>query len=247
MHQRPINVWNVNMVIARTFVHLGIPSLKERSFAIIFLSTNYFGVFKYGHIAQRVGLSWNSYHYIQQLFYVLLFLFSMLGYSLTIINKITSGTFNFINDVPCSLIPCFCIVSCYHRRRILSSCIWSLLAHASSLRINIFVNIVPVHAIVQLVFHSFHHWLLYTNTLWVDWGRTITTKNECNQFLGKLMSAMELDVHLVIVDKNWVSYIPNLFFLYLPCLWKHQHVKSKTMHVASLLHCITSLVGLGMA
>ena len=34
------------MVIARTFVHLGIPSLKEQSFAIIFLSSNYFGVFK---------------------------------------------------------------------------------------------------------------------------------------------------------------------------------------------------------
>ena len=72
------------MVIARTFVHLGIPSLKEQSFAIIFLSTNYFGVFMqspyYGHITQHVGLSWNFYHYIQQLFYVLLFLFSMLGW-----------------------------------------------------------------------------------------------------------------------------------------------------------------------
>ena len=93
------------MVIARTFVHLGIPSLKEQSFAIIFLSTNYFGVFKV-HI---MVILLNVLGYLGILIIIFnssfMFFYSCFqcSVSLTIISKITSGTFNFINDVPCTV------------------------------------------------------------------------------------------------------------------------------------------------
>ncbi len=44
--QSHVNMWNVNMVIARICVHLGTPRLQKQSFTIIFHSANYFGVFK---------------------------------------------------------------------------------------------------------------------------------------------------------------------------------------------------------